>query len=182
MSEATTPSTDVINSNDVQTKSGIEASRRAISQQRAPTSGTLGEHPWPVPAHVSGEHDQAILLCHELYWRNLLRYHRQPSRLAEWCHLLISNREENQTWNRLCRNITGCLLARRLKPVPVEARCGLFLSDGTAYGPGYQRILSDLLDKYMRDSEIANYIFESGGRWILCYMLNGKNKAADLNS
>ena len=96
--------------------------------------------------------------------------------------MLISNREENQAWNRWCVNITGCLLDLKLKPLPVEARCGLFLGDGTAFGPGYQRIFSDLSDKYMRDHEIANYIFESGGTWILCYILDGKNKAADLNS
>ena len=119
--------------------------------------------------HVSEDHDRAMLRCHEIYWRTLQRHDGGPCRLAEWCHLLISNRQEDQPWKRWCVNITACLIDRRYELLPPEECYGVFLGDGTAFGPGHERILFDSLDKYMGSHELATYIFEKGVPQIVDY-------------
>tara|TARA_B100000497_G_scaffold90255_1_gene100674 strand:- start:77 stop:958 length:882 start_codon:yes stop_codon:yes gene_type:complete len=112
--------------------------------------------------HVSNHHDQAMLQCHEIYWQALKRYGGKPCKLAEWCHLLISNRDTNQPWSRWCVHIAACVIDPSYNLVPAKERYGVCLDDGTAFGPGHQRILFDSLEKYMGGREIATYIFEHG--------------------
>ena len=112
--------------------------------------------------HDSGDHDGVMLQRHATYWRTLQRDDGTPCRLAEWIHLLISNREQDQTAKRWAVNITGCLVDRTYQLIPPEECYGIRLGDGTAFGPGHERILYDSLQKYMGGQEIANYIFEHG--------------------
>ena len=112
--------------------------------------------------HDSTHHDRDLLVCHEEYWRNLQRENGAPRKLAQWCHLLISNREKNQPWRRWCVHLTACLIDRSYELVPEEECHGVSLDDGTAFGPGHERILFDSLEKYMGSYEIASYIFEHG--------------------
>ena len=112
--------------------------------------------------HDSGDPDGAMLLCHTTYWRTLQRDDGTPCRLAEWCHLLISNREQNQSRKRWAVHITACILDRTYELIPAEECYGIRLDDGTAFGPGRERVLFDSLDKYMGGHEIARYIFETG--------------------
>ena len=112
--------------------------------------------------HDSEQHDGAMLRCHERYWRTLQRHDGSPCRFAEYCHLLISNREEEQPWRRWCINITACLLDPAHELLAPEERYGVFLGDKTAFGPGHERIFFDSIEKYMGGSEIATFIFEKG--------------------
>ena len=112
--------------------------------------------------HVSNHHDQAMLQCHEIYWQALKRHGGKPCKLAEWCHLLISNRDTNQPWSRWCVHIAACLIDPSYNLVPAKERYGVCLDDGTAFGPGDQRTLFESREKYMGGHEIATYTFEHG--------------------
>ena len=110
----------------------------------------------------STHHDRDLLVCHEKYWRNLQREDRSPRKLAQWCHVLISNREHNQSWRRWCVHLTACLIDRSYDLLPEEECHGVSLDDGIAFGPGHERILFDSFEKYMGSYELATYIFEHG--------------------
>lgn len=112
--------------------------------------------------HVATHPHREMLLCHELYWRTLQRDDGTPCRLAEFIHLLVSNRQAKQSWSRWCVHVTACLIDPVYNLIPERDRYGLCLGDGTAFGPGHQRVLFDSLDKYMGGHEIANFIFERG--------------------
>ena len=112
--------------------------------------------------HDSNHHDRAMLQCHEIYWHALQLHGGTPCKLAEWCHLLISNRQRHQTWSRWCVQIAACLIEPTYNLLPATERYGVCLDDETAFGPGHQRILFDSLGKYMGGNEIATYIFEHG--------------------
>ena len=112
--------------------------------------------------HELTHHDRTMLSCHEIYWDLLRRRHGTPCKLAEWCHLLISNKDEGISWDRWCVHLTAALLDRTYRLIPQEECHGIRLDDGTAFGPGHQRILYDSLDKYMGSHELASYIFAAG--------------------